>query len=268
MLKRLIRLSIQLVVFLLFLVVIVFGLLQTQIVRDKVKDILVSELNKNLNGEIYISQIRGNFINQLQIGPMYLKVNEDILFYSDGAILKIRPFGLLKNKIIISGFSLYNPNINLEQLADGTWNYKMLLKSKSDTSTSSKMTIDLDLRNIELINAKLRYKSYSDIPNDLSNNQSFNIKDIALENLHVYLDLKYNKNIKTLNLNHLSCVIDKNNILKELSAKININENEIKIDTMNIDYNNSAIGLSLNVDNLNITEDTLNLDNLKNKIYL
>jgi hypothetical protein len=265
MLKKLIRLVVQLFVFILFLVVLLFGLLQTEIVKDKVKDILVSELNKTLNGEIYISQIRGNFINFLQIGPMYLKVNGDILFYSDGAKIKVKPLALLKNKIIVSGFSLYNPNINLEQLPDGKWNYAMLLTSKPDTSTSSKSTLDLNLANIELVNAKLRYKSYSDIAPDSSNNNSFNTNDIALENLNLYLDLNFNENVKTLNLNHLSCAIDNNNILKELFAKINIDEKGIQIDTMDIKYNSSILGLSLHIDDLNIAEDTLNLQNLKNK---
>ena len=58
MLKKLLRLPIQIFVFVIFLVILILGLAQLQFVRDKIRDILVSELNKSLNGQVYIAQVR------------------------------------------------------------------------------------------------------------------------------------------------------------------------------------------------------------------
>jgi hypothetical protein len=262
MLKKLLRLPIQLFVFVLFLVIIILGLAQLQIVRDEIRDILVSELNKNLHGQVYIAQVRGNFINYIELSGVALKLDNDYIFKADGATIRLNPFALIDSKIIINEFRLINPHINLKKTESGKWNFELLSISEPDT-TPSKSNLSFDLQGIEIINGTLQFNS--DPKNNITGGTTFNSSRFNLEALNLSLDFRMNKESKNIEIGHLSFIQDRTNILKELCGKFSLNKSGIKIDTFNLEYNNTSLAMSAFLKDVDIDKDTLSIEKLRNK---
>lgn len=260
MLKKLIRLPIQIFVFVLFLIVVILSLAQLQIVKDRIRDILVSELNKSLNGKVYIANITGNFITYLELSGIGLKVEDDFLIKANGASIKLNPFALLDNKLIIKEFQLYNPQINIKKLSNGKWNFESLTKGEPDT-TQTKSNLSFDLSGIEIINGKINFNTNL---NNINSN-TFDFEHFKLDNFNLSTNFYLDSSYKKIEIGHLSFVYNNKNVLKELSAKFYLDKNNIKIDTINLEYNNTFISLSGFVKGIDIDNDTLTIDNIKNK---
>ncbi len=262
MLKKLLRLPIQIFVFVLFIVVLILGLAQLQFVRNEIRDILVSKLNQSLNGKVYIAELRGNFINYLELSGVALTLDNDYIFKADGATIKLNPFALLNNKIVINEFRLINPQINLKKNQNGKWNFELISSGTPDTS-SSESNLSFDLSGIEIINGALEFNSKTHP--DKNHVNGFDTDRFTLEALNFAIDLEIYKEYKKIEIGHLSFIQNRKNILRELSGIIYLDKSGVKVNNLNLEFNNTYLTMNAYLLGLDLEKDEISLEKLKGK---
>ncbi len=101
---------------------------QTGIFKDLLRDFIVNELNKNINGEISIGKISGNLFSNIEIREINLKGDEPLV-----AVKKINVnynlFSLISDKINVHSLVIDSLDINLVQSKDSSWNFSEIFKS-------------------------------------------------------------------------------------------------------------------------------------------
>lgn len=138
------------------------------IYRDKVRNIVVAAINKNLTAKIEVGEISFSFIRNFPYATVdfnTIKVNEPKEFSANGTVMNAGKLSLLFNiagifsdqyrlkKIILTDASL-----NLQIDKNGIANYE-IWNSKNDSTQKS--AFKLELQNVELENVNVLYYNVS-----------------------------------------------------------------------------------------------------------
>jgi AsmA protein len=124
---------------LLVLVVGFFVLAKLLITPERIKQVLLPRAEQALQrpvslGEVEISLFSGILLNDLVI----LEKNSEGTFVSaDQVSLRYRFWPLLRKRVIIDRIILENPQIRIERLVDGTFNFSDLMEQRSDAPTEA-----------------------------------------------------------------------------------------------------------------------------------
>ncbi|MGE5807248.1 MAG: AsmA family protein, partial [Ignavibacteria bacterium] len=107
---------------------------QTGIFKELLRDFIVDELSKSINGEISIGKISGNLFSNIEIREINLKGDEPLV-----AVKKIDVnyslFSLISDKINVHSLVIDSADLNLVQSKDSSWNISKIFKSSSDTAS-------------------------------------------------------------------------------------------------------------------------------------
>ena len=140
------------------------------IFKDKVRDIAVEQINKNVNAKVefqsYDLTVFSSFpdlkfeLNKLTTVGLDTFVN-DTLIKLESLQLSIDIMSVFGDEIKINGISLIKPNINAKVLADGKANWDIAKESDeaADTTTSTEETkFKLSLKTFEIVSANIFYE--------------------------------------------------------------------------------------------------------------
>ncbi|PWE01352.1 translocation/assembly module TamB domain-containing protein [Marinilabilia rubra] len=127
---------------------------QTGIFREIVRDKAVKMANEQLNGEVSLEELEGNFFTNLTLRKFSVKLPEkDTLFSFDKLALRYSLWPLLSNKVYVEFIELDQPGINLTQYPDSSWNFQALFPSSEKEpaesgSSKSKMVFQMGAFNL------------------------------------------------------------------------------------------------------------------------
>ena len=117
------------------LVLLLLTLSQTGWFRSWVKDKVIQVANEQLEGELQIDQLKGNFFTHLDLRHLVVLLEDgDTLLAVDRLQVRYDPLALLNKEIFVEHIRLNRPRVWLEQFNDSTWNFESLLPP-SDTPT-------------------------------------------------------------------------------------------------------------------------------------
>lgn len=115
------------------LVLLLLTLSQTGWFRSWVKDKAIQVANEQLEGELLIGQLKGNFFTHLDLRHVVVLLEDgDTLLAADRLQVRYDPLALLNKEIFVEHIRLNRPRVWLEQFSDNTWNFERLL-SPSET---------------------------------------------------------------------------------------------------------------------------------------
>jgi translocation and assembly module TamB len=133
------------------LVLLVFLLLlftQTSVFRGIVRSQVEKMANEQLDGEVTLGELEGNFFTHLTLKELWLgKTRQDTILAIDRLALSYSLWPLLNGKVQVASIQMDQPYFNLIQRADSTWNFQDILpppKEKTDTS-SAPMKLSFEL---------------------------------------------------------------------------------------------------------------------------
>ncbi|MBN1233045.1 MAG: translocation/assembly module TamB domain-containing protein [Candidatus Coatesbacteria bacterium] len=137
----------------------------------KLNEIVTDEINKQLNGSIKIKSIGGNLYRTLVFNDIEL-LNKD-----KRKIAGIKKAGftidlleLIREKarfIVIKDMLIENPDFEIYQYENGSWNFENILKEKKTKTAKSKPYIEI--RDAKLNDGRLLFKTNKDLVYDISN---------------------------------------------------------------------------------------------------
>lgn len=138
------------------------------IFRDKLKEMALRELGRQLNAEITVSGSSVTFwsswpeveitLNDLRINPRGAKPAHDIIS-ARTAVFTIDFWSLFSSHYKLSGIALDHPAFYAEQFADGKWNYRDLFQPQGKGGGSSEEELVVELRRVTFAEGRVEYKS-------------------------------------------------------------------------------------------------------------
>ncbi len=166
--------------------------IQTSWFKDFIKTKAEEIINQNINGNINIEEIQGNFFTHIEIKGITTTFNSgEPLLNLELIRLKYSPIFLIKGLIHIDEITFDHPHLYLSQRSDSSWNVIHFLKQKQAEKEDSTKTSFMP---------KLRFNSIKLIAGEFEINSTDTIIPKKIENLNIHLSGNYVSNNLNIDL--------------------------------------------------------------------
>ncbi len=202
--------------------VIFFGVSQTSLFKNWLRDTVVEIVNDGINGNLSIEQIDGTIFTSLLIKNATLtSVQKDTVIQAGNIELRTSPLKILFKEIYLRKFELKDAKIKLIEESDGQLNLLKIFPSSKepDDTTSSEFpfaieaasfmltNVDFSMQRYDKVNSK---EFYSNLTTDDLRIKNLNLSLSAFADLNKYVyrltinNISFNPNFKIFQLDHLS----------------------------------------------------------------
>lgn len=228
--------------------VALYILLSIPFIQNKLVGYVTDELKSMTNTEIRIDKIHLSLFNHATINGLYVEdLNKDTLVYAQLIDVKLSPWRLLRNELLIDEVVLDNFTINVnarDSVSD--YNFQFLIDAfASDTvqekDTTSGSSMNIIVSEIAIRNGRLRY-DILDVPRTP---HEFNASHIALSgfnaNLNVY---SIDPEKLDINLNQFEVREHSGLHIKTLQGHVTSEGSNIKADELKLELASSSLILN------------------------
>jgi hypothetical protein len=119
--------AIILVGLLVIVVLSVVGVTHTGFGRTRVRQMVLTMLEGNVKGKVYIGHMSGGFFTGVTIDSVEIKDDQDSVFFASGPItVEYDPRDLFDRRILLSHLEAEHPVVNLRQHENGEWNWRRI----------------------------------------------------------------------------------------------------------------------------------------------
>ncbi len=207
-------------------------LTQTSFFREKVKIQVVKLVEEQLKMDFEIEAIEGNFYNNLILKEVKL-ADADSLLASFGSLkINYELIPLLKKTIYIDSVILVNPQINLWQKADSSWNFNTIVASDDETPAkkSKSFPFEISVEHAAIKDGEINISSFTDIV------------PAKLADINLVAGASFCKNETAIRLNSFDLRAQNPAIeLKKFSGICKMNQKGIQVDSLLFVAGNSTI---------------------------
>lgn len=177
-LKRFFKITAQIILSLIGLVLLVWLLIQTEPVQNWIVKKVTIRLSKDLNTEVKIRHVDFELFNRMNLeGTLVKDRNKDTLLYADQLKVRLTDWFFLKDDIVLKFVGLEDAQIHLTR-TDSVWNYQFLVDyfsaPKSNKPKQAKSNLKLNLQKVDLKNIAI-------VQNDLWVGRRMEIKLTSLQ---------------------------------------------------------------------------------------
>ena len=190
------------------LLMIFFGVSQTSLFKDWLRDTVVEIVNGEINGKISIEQIDGTIFTSLLIKNVTLTSLQNDTVVSAGNIeLRTSPLKILFKNIYVRKFELKDAKIKLVEESDGELNLLKIFppSTEPEDTTTSEFPFTIEVADFAMTNVDFSMQRYDKV-GSTENYQSLTTEDLRINNLNVsfsaFADL--NKYTYRLTINNIS----------------------------------------------------------------
>jgi len=187
---------------------IFFGVSQTSLFKDWLRDTVVEIVNGEINGKISIEQIDGTIFTSLLIKNVTLTSLQNDTVVSAGNIeLRTSPLKILFKNIYVRKFELKDAKIKLVEESDGELNLLKIFppSTEPEDTTTSEFPFTIEVADFAMTNVDFSMQRYDKV-GSTENYQSLTTEDLRINNLNVsfsaFADL--NKYTYRLTINNIS----------------------------------------------------------------
>jgi len=138
MLKRSLKYTGYLTASILLLIALLLVATQTSPFKRFIKDQVIEIVNKELNGELSIEQLDGNFFSHLTFHDLTFTSSDSLLLSLTELTLTYDLKTILDKQITIDSIHLSHPFVKIWQNTDSTWNFQHLIPDQKDSLVKAK----------------------------------------------------------------------------------------------------------------------------------
>lgn len=224
--RRALRLGVNIFVYtfvgFFMLLMIFFGISQTSIFKDWLRDTVVEIVNDGINGKLSIEEIDGTIFTSLLIKNVTLTSLQNDTVVSAGNIeLRTSPLKILFKNIYVRKFELKDARIKLVEESDGELNLLKIFppSDEPEDTTTSDFPFTIEVADFAMTNVDFSLQRYDKV-GSTEYYQSLNTEDLRINDLNVsfnaFADLtkytyrltinniSFNPNFNFFQLQHLS----------------------------------------------------------------
>jgi hypothetical protein len=119
--------AIILVGLLVIVILSVVGVTHTGFGQTRVRQMVLTMLEGNVKGKVYIGHMSGGFFTGVTIDSVEIKDDEDSVFFASGPItVEYDPRDLFDRRILLSHLEAEHPVVHLRQHENGDWNWRRI----------------------------------------------------------------------------------------------------------------------------------------------
>lgn len=260
------------VVGIIFLLMIIFGISQTTLFKEWLRDTVVETVNNEINGVLSIDEIDGTIFTSLIIKNAVLTSLQKDTVVSAGYIeLRTSPLKLLFKNIYARHIELRDVKAKLVEEEDGELNILRIFppSEEPEDTTKSEFPFTISVASLELNNINFSFQKYNFVGSTAyypsMNFDDLQIRDLSLS-LSAFADL--NKYDFQLQLDKLSFEPNFTFFnLKNLSGRFLLTRNAAGIENLNIETDDTELNLSAGITYVdfleNFSEDDLRIAPLR-----
>src|SRR3982075_1886149 len=105
----------------------VIGVTHTGFGQERVRGMVMTMLEGQVKGKVYIGRMSGGFFNGVTIDSLEIRDDEDSVFVASGPIrVSYDPRDLFDRRILLSNLQTQHPVVHLRQHENGDWNWRRI----------------------------------------------------------------------------------------------------------------------------------------------
>ncbi len=142
------------------------GFLIQHLLNDKIRELFVREINKQLTTEVQVDQVKLSVFrdfpyasvrfNGVRLNEAVNRPNKGVLMKAGVISLRFGLLDLLRSKFTVSNVFIKDARFNMRAYADGSDNYHFWKSSSSSSSGGKDFTVDL--QRIDIRNSRITYR--------------------------------------------------------------------------------------------------------------
>lgn len=201
------------------ILIIAFGISQTSMFRNWLKDFVVEQVNGALNGKLSLEKIDGTIFTSIYLRHPVLTLDTDTLLNVESIEVRVSPLQLLRKRIFVRKFEMKNGSIEIIKNATGELNISNLVPPAPEDTTTSGFPFTIEVADFKLTDIDFRLQSRV-LKGSAENYQTLNMDDFRSDDINLSLSafadinnnqfetsihyLNINSNINGFNLNNFS----------------------------------------------------------------
>ncbi len=224
---------------------------QTDVFREWLRPVLIEQINKQIKGKIYFSDMRIDIFRGIILHDISLIAAGDTVLQAGDLSVSYTLEALLNRSISVSTLSLDHPSIKILRSKDSTWNVEHILFPVPEDPNKPPFDWQITLENLEICGGSIR------VFDSLSKRtpRVFNAGDLALQDINLILSGKAYPGIHRYDINIASLSgrdLKSGFTLNDASLKALHQQSGIIIDRLNISTPNTKLRLSGRADGLDV----------------
>jgi len=242
------------------LLLVFFGISQTSIFKDWLRNTVVEIVNDGINGKLSIGEIDGTIFTSLTIKNVTLTSLQNDTVVSAGNIeLRTSPLKILFKNIYVRKFELRDATVRLVEEEDGQLNLVKIFppSDEPEDTTSSRFPFSIEVADFSMTNVDFSLQRYDKV-GSTENYQSITTEDLRIKDLNVSLSAfaDLNKYIYRLTINKISFNPNFNYFqLQHLSGSILLTPQLAGINKLHLITKDSDVELSAAIQGVDFLED-------------
>lgn len=242
------------------LLMVFFGISQTSIFKDWLRDKVVETVNQEINGKLSIGEIDGTIFTSLIIKNVSLTSLQNDTVISAGNIeLRTSPLKILFKNIYVRKFELKDAKIHLVEESDGQLNLLKIFPPSTtpEDTTTSEFPFTIEVADFALTNVDFSIQRFDKV-GSTEYYQSLNTQDLRIKNLNLSINAfaDLNKYAYRLTINNFSFNPNFNFFqLENLSGSILLTSQLAGINKLHLITRDSDVELSAAISGVDFLKD-------------
>ena len=135
--KRFAIILLRVVLALVTIVLLLAAFSQTQFFRDRLRSIALTNLQKLLNADIYLGELRGDLIAGFVLDSLSVAVDGQTVVATDSVEFRYNILALPGRTVSLGSITLVRPTVHLLRTRTGEWNFQRVFRPAAPDSAAS-----------------------------------------------------------------------------------------------------------------------------------
>lgn len=247
------------------LLVLLFGITQTQTFRNYLKVKVVELVNSSINGKISLDKIDGTIFTSLILRNPTLYYEDEVVAKVKKAEINLSPFYILLKQIHLNEVNIEDAQLNLFTDSSGVLNFEKIFPPSPEDTTTSEFPFEILVSSLKLKNINFAYQTFDNKYNKKIYD-TLNTNDLCVNNLNLTSKLFINisKNDYDVSIDEFNFILNVNKFnLKDFSGNIKVNEKKVEVKDLVLETDSSNFLFNLSLNGINIF-DTSEIKNYNN----
>ncbi|MBO7458184.1 MAG: translocation/assembly module TamB domain-containing protein [Paludibacteraceae bacterium] len=222
---------------------ILIGLLMSDVVENKVMQIVTEQFAHKLGTAVKVGKMEYRFPARLALHDVYVEdLQKDTLLYAGEVYAHFRPLALRQNELRFSHVRVEDAVAKIYRVDSTEWNYQFIVDAfKNDEATkkdSSSISL-ISVRDVKLNNVRLDYENYStQIDHSTMDLHQLSDETIDAEIRDLSVDVRKLGGIRD------SAFIDSHFIVEDMKARVIMNDTILSVPTLKAQLPHSKADIS------------------------
>ena len=258
--KRLAIIVLRVVLALLLLVLLLAGASQTQLFRDRLRSVALSNLQSLFNADVYLGELRGNLVAGFSIDSLSIAVDGIPVVATNDVEFRYNIFALPGRTLSLGSITLAHPTVRLLRDHRGEWNFARVIRPTTPDSqkTSPKEPTApwvVDLQALEILDGHVLVVDSSGLEEYERDREAVDYRNLTLRNVTLAMSGHSDPDEKRVSIDQLSFDMDHPALhVRALTFEARVTDREVGIKNLRFISDRSDLSFTGDLKNIDLLD--------------